>query len=120
MGFNFERSVSDKTMYDMFRWSVIINPDKTAVIFGSRRLRYHELNDRVNRLANAMTQMGLRRNDGLALVSYNCSEYIEILLAAIKLGIAVVPINCLLSRDSIVQIINDSDAKALFYDEKLG
>ena len=43
-----------------------LHPHKEALVDGNRRLTYGELNQRVNRLANALTAHGLRYGDRLA------------------------------------------------------
>ncbi|MGE4335953.1 MAG: AMP-binding protein, partial [Pigmentiphaga sp.] len=65
------------------------SPTAIALEHGSRRLSYSTLNDRTNRLANGLADKGLRAGDRVAVVSENCLEYLELKLAAAKLGVAV-------------------------------
>lgn len=46
---------------DLLRRCALSRPNKTAVIFEETRLTFGELNERVNRLANALTAMGVKR-----------------------------------------------------------
>ncbi len=71
----------------------LLSPDKEAVVDGSRRLSYRQLNRRVNRLANGLRSLGLKSGDRLAILSYNCLEYVETVMAAAKQGLMVVPLN---------------------------
>jgi fatty-acyl-CoA synthase len=58
-----------------------------AVQQGERAVSYLELNDRVNRLVYSLAAQGLARGDRIAVLSENRCEYVEIELAAAKLGI---------------------------------
>jgi fatty-acyl-CoA synthase len=48
---------------------------------------YAALNERVNRLARALAGRGLSRGDRVSLLSENRGEYLELMLAAAKLGL---------------------------------
>ena len=43
------------------------NPDKTAIIFGERRISYAELDTLVNCTASSITKMGFKRGDVLSV-----------------------------------------------------
>ena len=67
-------------------------PEKIAVKDSRRSLTYKELNDRANRLANALTDLGLSKGDKFAIIAYNRFEWMEIYTAAAKAGLVAVPI----------------------------
>jgi len=56
---------------------------------GPVRLEYRELDARVARLAGALAALGVGRGDRVALLSENRPEYLEVLLAAARLGASV-------------------------------
>lgn len=99
-------------------------PDRTAVVFEGKSLTYKELNERVNRLCNALKALDVRRNDRLAVFSENTYKYLEIYFAAGKLGISVTPLNFRLADSEIVDIVNDSESTLFFvgdgYEERAG
>jgi fatty-acyl-CoA synthase len=66
----------------------------------------------VNRTANLLTQIGVGRQDTVALLSPNCLELISATLAAQAAGIAV-PINSGLSEDHIAELLQRSGARVL-------
>lgn len=54
------------------------HPDKLGLISEQgTRLTWKEVNSRVNKLANALLALGLRKGDRLAMISENCCQYAE-------------------------------------------
>lgn len=78
-----------------------------------RALTYQEWNDRANRLANALCQLGLARGDRVAVLAYNCLEWAEIYIATAKAGLIAVPINFRLAGPEIQFILEDAAVKAV-------
>ena len=89
------------------------HPDKTAVIFEDRSWSYREFNARVNRLANALSDMGMTKGDKLAVLALNGHEYLEIYHATAKLGVWMVPINHRLKAPDMAYRISHSQASSL-------
>ncbi len=97
----------------------VLSPDKEAVVDGPRRLTYRQLNRRVNRLARALSSGGLKSGDRLAVLSYNCLEFIEVIMAAAKLGLVLVPLNWRLTPSELSFMVHDSGTETLIYDPEL-
>ena len=70
-----------------------VNPVHAAVVEGERIVTYAELEDRTNRLANYMIDLGLERGDRVGIFARNCAEYVEVELAAAKAGVIVAALN---------------------------
>jgi len=98
------------TIGDICRRSARLWPDKTAVVFEQIRLTYHQLDERVNRLANALRSQGVSKRDRLAVLSENTHKYLEIYFAASKLGVSVTPLNFRLADDEVRHIVDDSES----------
>ncbi len=96
-----------------------LTPEKEAVVDRSRRVNYGELNQRVNRLANGLAARGLIMGDRLGMLSYNCLEFVEVIMAAAKLGLMLVPLNWRLTASELAFQLNDSGAKGLVFDPDL-
>jgi fatty-acyl-CoA synthase len=94
-------------------------PDATALVFGERRYSYAALDERACKLANAMTAVGIRSNDRVAALMNNCSEFIELLMAAAKLGAIFVPINFRLAAREVGQVLENCQPHMLFAGESL-
>jgi fatty-acyl-CoA synthase len=92
-------------------------PDLEGVIFRDKRIRYRELDERVNRLANALLSKGIKKGDNVGLLMQNSKEMLEIFFAAAKIGAVNVPVNIRLSPPEIGYIMNNAGVKVLFFRE---
>src|ERR1700758_3660268 len=85
----------------------------TAVVFEYVRLNFREFNARVNRLANALSALGVKKGDKVATILPNCLPLLETYWAAAKLGVVVVPLSPLLRERALSSLIRDSDAETI-------
>jgi acyl-CoA synthetase (AMP-forming)/AMP-acid ligase II len=92
-------------------------PDNTALICSDKRLTFRQLDDRVNRLANALLDLGLRSGDRVAILMKNCVEYIDTDFALSKTGLVRVALNYRLGAEDHEYVMKDSGAKALIYNQ---
>ena len=88
-------------------------PDKTAVVFGNTRYTFRELNDRINSLANALSNMGLRKGDRLAIMADSCHQYADILWTAVKMGMAITILNPASAQQELSYLVNNAGARAI-------
>ena len=77
---------AESTVGALFSERARIDRDRVAVAEGERRTTYGELNERVNRLAHVLIANGVRRGDRVAMLAHNCAAYVEVELAAAKIG----------------------------------
>jgi long-chain acyl-CoA synthetase len=75
---------------------------------------WQALNQRTNRLINALRELGLQPGDVIAVYAGNCREYYEIMLAANHAGIIYVPVNWHFSAEELAYVIDNSGARILF------
>jgi len=92
-------------------------PDKEALVYGETRLTYRQLNARINRLAHAFMDLGIKKGDKVSILAFNCNQFMETYFALAKMGGVAVPINFRLHPEEMTYIINQSDAKALIMSE---
>lgn len=105
------------TLGKMLRVNAKKFANKIAVKDAKRQLTYEQLNLRTNKLANALLKLKLKKGDKIAIMLYNCIEYVEIYCAIAKIGLIAVPINWRLDSKNIEYILNNSDAKAIIVAE---
>ena len=80
-------------MSDGLRRSATNFPQKAAARDRFREITYGELNDRVNRLANGLLSLGIRKGDDVAILVGNRIEHLEILFATAKIGALAIPLD---------------------------
>ncbi len=95
--------------------SALIVPDREAIVFDTERITYEKLQNRVNRLANALSDLGVTAGDRIAAMQVNCNEHIETYLAAAKLDAIFVPINFRARSEELSFMLNDSGTKVLIF-----
>jgi acyl-CoA synthetase (AMP-forming)/AMP-acid ligase II len=105
-------------MGDILRRSAHRSPQKTAFIFGRYSVPYEELNQRVNRLANRLLDLGLRKGNRVAVILHNSPEFYEAYFACAKTGAIFVPVNNLLKKSELQQILSYLDPEFLFFDRE--
>lgn len=93
------------------------HPDLEGIIFKDQRITYRELDERVNRLAQALLSQGLKKGDTVGLLMPNRREMVEIFFAAARIGAISVPVNIRLAPKEIAYILNNAEVKLLFLSE---
>lgn len=89
-------------------------PEKTAILFEGKRIKYIDLNAAANRLANAMQAKGIKQGDRVALYLPNIPEFAICYFATLKAGAIAVSVNPMLKAYELKHIMNDSGAVLLF------
>jgi fatty-acyl-CoA synthase len=114
-------SRTELTPLSFLRRSAAVFPDNTAVVHGDRgtAYSYREFAERVNRLASALREHGLRRGDCVAFLCPNIPPLVEAHFAVAAGGGILVSINTRLNGYEVAEILRDSGARLLFVDAEL-
>ena len=94
-------------------------PDKRGGRDLTRSMTFRQWNDRACRLANALMGLGLEKGDRVALLAYNCLEWLEIYAAVAKAGLVAVPVNFRLVGPEIRYIVENAEAGAIIVQDDL-
>ena len=87
---------------------------------GARReASYGELNNKVNQLAHALIQEGVKQGDKLAILAINQIDVVVTYFACYKLGVIAVPINFMQSVDDVRFNLEHSETRVIVYDPML-
>ncbi|HUR97685.1 MAG TPA: long-chain fatty acid--CoA ligase [Pyrinomonadaceae bacterium] len=89
-------------------------PEKEAIVWGDVRMTYGQLNAMSNRVAHALTEMGIGHGDKVALSCPNLPFFPVVYYGIMKAGAAVVPMNVLFKPREVAYHLRDSDAKVVF------
>ncbi len=111
-------------MHHFLEASASEHPDWPATIFGGvvhqlggrlldAKLSYRELDEQVNRLANALTAMGVRKGDRVALYLPNCPQFVIGFFAILKIGAIVAPNNPLYVPRELEFQLSDAGAETI-------
>jgi fatty-acyl-CoA synthase len=106
-------------MGDLLRRSAARHPARTAIVDGDVRLTYAELDDAVNRAANALAERGLEKGDRLALLGHNSLGFVVTYFACARLGLICVPVNYMLGASEVAYILDHCDATAMVAEDML-
>ncbi|MDG1412256.1 MAG: long-chain-fatty-acid--CoA ligase [Acidimicrobiales bacterium] len=95
-----------------------LNPKTEAIvdITSGTRMTYPELNARVNKAGNALTDGGLHSGDRVATLLMNGPEFLETFFGAAKVGGVIVALNWRLVADELSFILTDSGASVMVFD----
>ena len=89
-------------------------PDKAALRFEGAIITYAELEERIKRLAGALSgKLGVKPGDRVAHIGYNSPELVDLLFACARIGAILVPLNWRLAGPELRYIIQDCGASVL-------
>lgn len=100
---------------DIFEGVVDRVPDREAIVHGSTRLTYKELDARSNKAANALKKLGIKKGSHVGIYAFNCVEWLEIMLGAYKLCAIPININYRYVEEELKYLIENADMEAIFY-----
>lgn len=100
------------------RWLDTDKRNQVAILYvnergDERKLTYYELYREVNRTANALKSLGIKKGDAVALYLPMCPELVISMLACAKIGAVHSVIYSGLSVGALVERLNDARAKII-------
>ena len=106
-------------MHRPFETQAALTPAAVAVVAGSERLTYHELNKRANRLAHHLIELGVSTEDRVGIMMERSPEMLISLLAVLKAGGCYVPLDPAYPQERIEFMTNDAGLKVLLTKQEL-
>ena len=104
---------------DMIRRSRYHYPDKKALIFQDKSLTYNELECECNQVANALSDLGVKKYDRVAILAHNTIHHVLTWLGCAKIGAVYLAINYLLRGKDISYCINHSESTVFIVEDTL-
>src|SRR4051812_15338683 len=98
---------------DVVREMAAERPAHPAVRHGARTVSYAQLDERSNRLAQALLAAGAGPGSRVAHLDRSAPEVVELLAAAAKIGAVAVPLNWRLATPELITILADARAPIL-------
>ena len=97
------------------RW----RPDELAIKYAGVETTWRQLDSRTSDLAAGLARKGITKGDRIGLLLTNCMEWIELTMAAWKLGALIVPINTRFTPAEVKFVVANAGAKLLFTNDGL-
>ncbi len=107
------------TLSDAIAAHARLQPQRIGTRDSRRALTFAAWDERASRLANALLGLGLAQGERVALLAYNCVEWMEMYVAIARAGLVAVPINFRLLGPEIAYIVENCEARALIVQEEL-
>jgi len=87
--------------------------ERDLMIFEGKRFSFAQTNERANRLASALSGLGLKKTDRIGMLQVNCNQYVESYFASAKIGAIFVPMNFRAKPDELSYLIANAEVKIL-------
>ena len=111
--------VPEKSLPEVFDEAVDKWQDRTATIFYGKKTSYRELRDQVDRFATALSDLGVKQGDKIALFLLNCPQFIIAYFGALKVGATLTPISPVYVSSEVKHQIEDSEAEVIICQDLL-
>ena len=108
----------DKVFGSLIDDSLKRTPNKIAAICNGERITYANLDANANRAAQALLAGGMGSQEHVGIISFNCIDYIEIMLACARIDAVAVNINWRLSPRELYNLLIFNDVKIAFIQNK--
>ncbi len=95
------------------------HPDRTALVFDTRRVSYRELEFLSNRVANTLRARGVKVGDRVCVCLPNCVDLVVAICGVLKAGAVVVPVSDRLAPAEITVILEDCAPAAVIFPSRM-
>ena len=106
------------TLGDVLREHRRSRPDRLGLVDGDVRLAYPAVDGRVNQVAHALADAGVRSGARVLWLGQNSFRVVELLLACSKLGAMFCPANWRQTADELAFVIEDLDPAVVVWQEE--
>ena len=93
-------------------------PHHVGVVCDDRRFTYQQFVERAGRLGGGLLAMGIETGDRVAFLSSNCHRLLEAYYGVLEAGAVLLPLNIRLAPKELAYILNDAEAKVLFFERQ--
>jgi acyl-CoA synthetase (AMP-forming)/AMP-acid ligase II len=94
-------------------------PERPCLVWGDEVVTYGQLAERAGRTAAGLARLGVGRGDVVAVLLYNCPEFVETMFAVSRVGAIVMPINWRLAGDEVAYIAGHAGARLVVSEPEL-
>ncbi|HET9728397.1 MAG TPA: acyl-CoA synthetase [Acidimicrobiia bacterium] len=105
---------------DLFEIVADAVPERMAVIAGDRRLTFRDLDERANRVAHYLRDVGVAPGQHVGVYAYNRAEWLEIFWGCFKARVVPINVNYRYVVDELRYLFDNADLVALFFEAEFG
>ena len=80
-----------------------------------REITWSVFDEKANRVANMLLSKGVKKGDRVAILMFNCLEWLPIYFGILKTGAIAVPFNFRFASDEIKYCLNLAEVQVLFF-----
>ncbi|MHA1271704.1 MAG: AMP-binding protein [Candidatus Helarchaeota archaeon] len=91
--------------------------DRIATIYGDEYITWKDLMKRINKLANSLKNIDVKKGDKVAFLFYNSPQFLETNFAIQELGAIPVPMNFRYVSSEMEFLLNNSDSTVFIFDD---
>jgi acyl-CoA synthetase (AMP-forming)/AMP-acid ligase II len=103
---------------DLFEHSADVFSSREYLVANGKRRTYQEMEERANRLAHHLSEVGVKAGDHVGIYAYNRVEWVETLWAVFKLRAVWVNINYRYVEEELRYLFSCSDVVAMVVDRR--
>ena len=93
-------------------------PEQEIVYADQRRMTYRDLEERVNRLAGALAECGVKPGDTVAVMDWDTHRYLEAFFAIPMMGAVLHTVNVRLSPEQILYTLNHAEDDVILVNQE--
>ncbi len=105
--------IPEISVYNLFQEAAKKFPDRYITEFKGKFKKYSEIEEEINRFANSLKELGVKKGDRVACLMPNCPQYIVAFFATNAIGAIFTAISVLYTAKEIRYQLQDSEAKAI-------
>ena len=98
--------------------STAIVPERIAIATKNEKVSYAQLQSRVNKMANSLSLLDVKKGQNVGVMTVNCIEMVELYYATAMLGATFVPLNFRSKPEELEYMISAADVSVLFVAER--
>jgi long-chain acyl-CoA synthetase len=99
-------------------WSAFFFPQQPAMGEGSSETSYAQFNEKANRVATALMNLGVKPGDHVALCAPNSGDWLIVYFGVLKAGAVAVALSSMLSKDELALLVNHSQPRLIYTEDE--
>ena len=106
-------------IYELYKNNALITPSKIALVIGDEHVSYLEMLASVELLSAVLSNHGVIKGKHIGVLLPNCREFVELMLAAAKLGAVLVPLTPYSNKIAVLKAFQAADVDHLVSNERI-